>query len=99
MRDMSRLEILEMASNMIEQAKIAQKSIQDMKKKFPHVRLPFCEISDSKWAKLVYNIVRSGVSIIEITTHDLKVFSEQDFTVKKEEENENDYEDDYEEEE
>ena len=63
-----------------------------MKKKFPHVKLPFCEISDSKWAQLVYSIVRSGVAIVEIITHDLKVLSEQDFSLKEQPEIEEEYE-------
>lgn len=100
MRDMTRLEILEMASNMLEQAKIAQKSIEEIMRKTGKTSQNYCKMSDSLWAKHVYRLVRTGVSIIEITTKDLKVLSEKDFTKPEEKEEEklneeDEYEEDY----
>lgn len=97
MRDISRLEMIDMALNMLQQAKLAQKSCEDIRRKTSNLGMEYCKVSDSKWAKLIYQVVRSGVAIIEMTTEDLAVLSRQDFLKPPVDEPEEEEEEDYEE--
>lgn len=72
----NRQDMLDMAIDMLKQAKVAQESLDRIREKTntPDSKL----INNSMWAKHCYNIVRGGIGIIEINTNDLKILSEKD---------------------
>jgi Na+/phosphate symporter len=99
MKDISRIEMLDMAINILQQSKLAQKSCEDIRRKTSNIGMDYFKVSDRKWAKHIYNVIRSGVAIIEMTTEDLTVLSLQDFFKPplKDEESEDNDEDEYDE--
>lgn len=66
----NKLDLLDMAINMLNQAKDIQKSLEEISRK-SEINGGECfefQINEKEWAKHVYNIVRSGVGILEINT-------------------------------
>ena len=72
----NRLQMIDMAIDMLKQARETQISIQKISEKASIEESMF--INNSGWAKHVYNVVRGGIGIIEINTEELKVLSSKD---------------------
>jgi hypothetical protein len=68
--------MIDMAIEMLKQARETQISIQNIAEKASIEESMF--INNSSWAKHVYNVVRGGIGIIEINTEELKVLSSKD---------------------
>lgn len=59
----------------LDQARIAQKSLDSVRKK---LEIDYdSQNSERMWAKHCYNMIRSGVGIIEINSEELKILSQQ----------------------
>lgn len=82
----NRLQMLDMAIDMLKQARETQISVQRISEKGNVEESMF--INNSQWAKHTYNIVRGGIGIIEINTEELKVLSQKD--IYKDQGDEND---------
>src|SRR5580692_5158885 len=95
----TRIEMLNMAMNMLEQAKIAQLSFEKIAEK-SYLECKDCsEIIDSRWAKNIYIIIRGAVGIIEMSTNDIRIISEKDIykceitdKIEKDDDEDDDYE-------
>lgn len=72
----NRQQMIDMAIDMLKQARLTQISIQEISEKASIEESMF--INNSGWDKHVYNVIRGGVGIIEINTEEIKVISSKD---------------------
>lgn len=79
----SRLDLLDMAINMLNQAKDTQKSLEEISRK-SEINGGECfeiQINEKEWARHVYNIVRSGVGILELNTDEIRSLSQKEVCI------------------
>lgn len=74
-RNIDRIEFLDMAINMLTQAKISQKALEEIYDKADEEMKS--KINDQIWARHIYQIIRGVMGIIEMNTTDLVLLSNQ----------------------
>ena len=73
-----KLELIDMAIGILEQAKNCQKSLEILREK---LEINYDNDStDSLWAKHCYHMIRAGIGIIEINTHETTILSHRHYT-------------------